>query len=75
MNKDRRKRIAEIIESLNESIGQLDSVTEEEQDVYDNMPENLQGSQRYEDMEAAIDHLEEAKSSLEDAISSLEEVN
>lgn len=75
MNKDRRKRIAEIIDTLNESLQRLEGVMEEEQDVYDNMPENLQGSQRYEDMEAAIDSLEEAKGSLEDAIASLEEVN
>ena len=75
MNKDRRKRIGNIIAELNESLQKLESVTGDEQDVYDNMPENLQGSQRYEDMETAIDHLEEAKSSLEEAISSLEVVN
>ena len=38
-----------------------------QQDYYDNIPENLQYSQRAEDSEAAIDNLDEALDLLNDA--------
>ncbi len=58
MNEDRRKRIEKIIE-------QLDSLREEEQDAYDNLPESIQDSERGESMTDNVDNLEEAKSTLE----------
>ena len=39
----------------------------EEQDALDNMPENLQNSEKYESMESVIDVLEDALSSIDDA--------
>ena len=45
----------------------LDNLKDEEQDYYDNIPENLQYSQRAEDSEAAIDNLDEALDLLNDA--------
>ena len=41
-------------------INTLDNIKDEEQDYYDNIPENLQYSQRAEDSEEAIENLEEA---------------
>lgn len=38
------------------------------------MPENLQGSERYEKSEEAIDNLETASNSLGDVIDSLESI-
>ena len=35
--------------------------------VFDNLPENLQNSERYETMEAAIDSLEEAIDKIDEA--------
>ena len=53
MNKQRRKRIADIVDEL--------SVILDKEDEYrDNMPENLQGSLAYETSEEASDHLQEA---------------
>lgn len=39
----------------------------------ENMPENLQGSEKYEAAEETVSNLDDALSSLEDAASSIEE--
>jgi hypothetical protein len=53
---------------------ELETICSDEQDYFDNMPENLQGSQRGMDAEEAIDQMNEAVSSIEDAISIIEEI-
>ena len=45
----------------------------EEEEYRDNMPENLQGSEKYETAEAAIDALSTAIDSISEACNSLEE--
>lgn len=69
MNKIRRKELSEVIRGLNiiqdrddlySWINTLDNIKDDEQDYYNNVPENLQYSQRVEDSEAAIENLEEA---------------
>lgn len=87
MNKFRRKAVNEVMKKIEELQSEMDEVLEgievlrdEEQEYLDNIPENLQGSERYELAEAAVDALtsaydtfEEAKDQLDDVISSLEE--
>ena len=69
MNKARRKELSDVIRGLNTMqdkddlyswINTLDSIKDDEQDYYDNIPENLQYSQRAEDSEQAIEYMEEA---------------
>lgn len=69
MNKARRKELSKLSNELNiirdkddlySCINTLESIKDDEQDYYDNIPENLQYSQRAEDSETAIDNLEEA---------------
>ena len=69
MNKARRKELSKLANDLNlikdkdalySCINILENIKDDEQDYYDNIPENLQYSQRAEDSEAAIDNLEEA---------------
>ncbi len=45
----------------------IDAVGDAEQDCLDNCPENLQGSERYERMESAVDQLNDALESLDEA--------
>lgn len=73
MNSSRRNNIRQIIKRLNEIGLEIESVKDEEQDYLDNIPENLQMSQKYYISEEAIYSLEEAKDSIEEAIESLEE--
>lgn len=71
MNKQRRKDIDTIIQDLEEIRVQIQFVLEEEQEYLDNMPENLQNSERYETAQTAVSELEEADGSIDDIIEHL----
>ena len=72
MNKQRRIAIAEIQDKLSEIRELLEGVKDEEECYLENIPENLQGSERYERAEEAVYNLEEAISSIEEAIEYME---
>lgn len=72
MNSKRRKMIYEIIRDLQSALYRLESVKDEEEYYFDNMPENLQGSIRGEESQDAINALEDAYDSLSEAIDSIE---
>lgn len=74
MNKTRRQQLRKWLEDMENIKSELETICSDEQDYFDNMPENLQGSQRGMDAEEAIEHIEEAVSSIEDAISIIEEI-
>lgn len=71
MNNARRKRISKIADALNELKSQIDELHSEEEEVLDNIPESLHGTERYGIAENAVDMLESASSGLEDVISFL----
>ena len=82
MNKKRRKcidsvilkisKLQDIIEELQQDI---EDIAADEQDYLDNIPENLQASERYEAGENAVENLEAAIDWLEDInTSELEEL-
>lgn len=85
MNNDRRKQIDKAIGLLQQLAPLLDeakSLVEDiatgEREYYDNMPENMQNSDKGQDADTAASSLEEAQSSLEeldidDIVSKLEE--
>ena len=60
MNKIRRKAIEEIREQLEELKASLEDLQEEEEEYRDNMPDNLQGSERYEKADEAVSNMEDA---------------
>lgn len=74
MNAQGRKEIAKHIASLENIKGILDSMKDDEEMKYDNMPEGLQESERGEQIQEAIEALDNAVSSLDDAIDSLREI-
>lgn len=76
MNKSRRTRLEKINDRLIDVKQQLSLVCGEEEDAISNMPENLQNSDRYMEMEdayelmaAAIDHIEAAQYKLKEVYS------
>jgi hypothetical protein len=71
MNKIRRKNLQAIIDQLEELKGSLEDLQTEEE-YRDNIPENMQESERYEKADEACDNLSSAVDSLEEAISSIE---
>lgn len=73
MNNKRRTRLKVIEEDLGRSLDLLNSVYDEEQDCMDNVPENLQDSERYSNMEDCVEALSEAVYNLEEAIDLIKE--
>ena len=75
MNKQRRKIISVCTLQIEQIKSTLEDVKMDEEFAFDNMPENLQGSERGEEMEEAIDCLEGAINTLDDAIEQLSQLN
>lgn len=72
MNKYQRKEIGKILKRLQDIKNDISLYLNEEQEKYDNMPENLQMSEKAENIQEAISNLEEAESLVDDLIFSLE---
>lgn len=67
MNAARRKRLEEISETIETLAQQLQEVAAEEQEACDNMPENMQGGEKYDRMTGNVSCIEDAMSDLENA--------
>lgn len=73
MNKQRRLELSKVLSMIEETKEILETLKEEEEESRDNIPENLQGSSRYEMADAACDNLDTAVSSLEEATEAITE--
>ncbi len=74
MNKQRKKEIATILADLEAIKVRIETVQSDEQEALDNLPENLQSSQKGDEMQGYIDTFEEVLGFLDDAISTLDVV-
>lgn len=74
MNANRRKRIRESIQKIEDIRSEIEAVMDEEDEARDNMPESLHESDRYTQSEEASEALDAAINSLAEASSALEEV-
>ena len=74
MNKERRKKINEVIDTLSEAQSVIRDVSEEEQEAFDNLPEGIQNSERGVRMSEYIETLAEQDGALDDIISYLTEI-
>lgn len=74
MNKERRRVIEEIVDQMGVLKEQLESVAEEEQGAFDNLPEGIQYSERGEQMGENVSDIEEAVSNIEDVMSALQDI-
>lgn len=68
VNDKRRSQLGLAIEHLNAASQIVSDISSEEEDCMDNMPENLQSSDRYSIMEDAVSNLEDAESDIDSAI-------
>ena len=71
MKNVRRKRIINLSDKLSELKEELEIIAEEEQEYIDNIPENLQNSERYERADEALSNLNDASDTLDEVIESL----
>lgn len=81
MNKQRRNdilnlayKVAGLAGTLTEYMEDAESIKEEEEEYFDNMPEGLQGSEKGDMAQEAIGALEEVRSALEEMINTLDDV-
>lgn len=81
MNNKRRKNIAEIISQLNSLsekveniLSDIEIVKDEEEECLENIPENLQESERYNQVEEAADNLNTAYDMCQDVVGNIEEI-
>lgn len=65
MNAARRKKLDEINQTLAEARAELETVRDEEQEYYDNMPESFQSGERGAKAQEAIDAMETVIDDLE----------
>ncbi|MCQ4952143.1 hypothetical protein [Holdemania filiformis] len=73
MNKERRKSLREIQSKLDRLGQDLETLKEEEEEYRDNMPENLQESDRYQRADEVCDLLQEVLESMDNAYQQIEE--
>lgn len=74
MNNARRKAIEEAIAILEGAKETLESIRDEEQECYDNLPEGIMYSERGEAMSENCDDLDSATTDLEDIIDRLQDI-
>ena len=67
MNEKRRGQLKEALNMLSSVASIVEAVCDVEQDCVDNYPENLQGTEKYERMESAVDNLNDALEKIDDA--------
>lgn len=65
MNRERRKRMVEVLSRIDDCIADLEAIRDEEQESFDNLPENFQESERGQEQQAGIETMEEAIDALE----------
>lgn len=74
MNKARRKRLAELVELLEDIKAELGYVRDDEQEAFDNPPESIQMSERGEAMETAISTMDDQVDAIDTIILELGEL-
>ena len=74
MNNARRKQITQLLEQLENLKADLDSILEEEQEAFDNLPESLQEGERGQASQTAIESLETAQSAFEEIVDALNDI-
>ena len=71
MNRERRHNIAVIIRKFRNILEELECERNNEERVFDNIPENLQGSLRGEESQEAIEIMGDAIAAIEEAMEML----
>ena len=74
MNKERRKKLSDIVSELESLKERLEEIQGEEQDCFDAGTEGLQATERYQQIEENASDLESAVSDLDDVISNIQEI-
>lgn len=71
MNAKRRKEIEKLSAQIEEIKMAIDSLRDDEQEAYDNLPDSLQETERGQKMESAIEVLDYASDDLQECLDHL----
>lgn len=71
MNKEQRKLLEKLASHIEDVIADLEMIRDEEQEKVDNAPENLQYSERYEQMQEIADTIQSVIDELDNAVDEL----
>lgn len=74
MNKARRRQLEKVVEVLTAQMEEMETIKDEEQEAFDNLPEGIQCTERGETMEENVDELDSIITDLENVIDSINEV-
>lgn len=74
MNKARRKWLEDIYNRLEVLKDELENLSVEEQDAYDNLPESLQDSERGDAMEENVSDIDDVASSIEEIMDTIQDI-
>lgn len=74
MNKLRRQKLAELIKQTQVLYDNINNINLEEDLALDSIPENMQGSERTEQMETNLELFEDALEHINNAIATLKEI-
>jgi hypothetical protein len=74
MNKARRKWLEDIYNRLEVLKDELENISAEEQDAYDNLPEGIQDSERGDAMEENVSDIDDAASSIEEIMDTIQDI-
>lgn len=74
VNKKRRKEINKLMDKLSELKEHADTLMTQEQDYFDNMPSNLQDSDKGIESAGFISNLEAVVEGIDQAVNNLEEI-
>ena len=72
MNKERRTKLKDLIGRIEELQSEIETLKDEEDDYFSNMPESLQQGEKGQAAEAAVEALTSAVDSFADIISNIE---
>ena len=75
MNKARRAILTKVCGSLVDLQEEVSTVHDGEEEAMENMPENMQSSDRHDDMEMAVGILEEANDMFDELMGKLKEID
>lgn len=74
MNKERRKRLDEVINQLEELQAEVASIGEEEREAYDNLPDSLNDTDRANQMCENADDLDGLDSDFDSLLDTLRDI-
>lgn len=72
MNKMNRKQLSDLISRIETIHEELDEIKDGEEEKFDNMPENLQDSEKGEALSEIIDFPDSASESLNESVESIQ---